>query len=466
MRRVVLLSLIWGWSFLLMKVALGGMTPATVAFGRVALGGIVMLVVLRGRPDPLPQERRTWRHFAVMGLVYSAVPFTLLAWAEQHLTSALTAVVNASTGLFTAVAAAIGLGERLRRPQLAGLAVGFTGVAVAAGVSGRDLTSSSGAGIAAALAASACYGFSFVYAQRNLTGVPSLVAACGQLVTATVLTAPLAVVTSVASGFSPSWRQSLAVAVLGVVGTGIAYVLVYRAIADVGPTRSSLVTYLVPIVAVAAGVAFLDEAFHVRLLAGGALTIAGIALVQERFRLPRPTAPPPGAVAAVALVVLVALGACSGGDDGGDGAGGPTTSSPAACGPDVEEPLDPGSTQHVLPGAPEPPYASDPPTSGPHLGGGAVTGAQAAPLSRPVQVAVLEEGGVMVQHRGLDAGSRARLEALAADGVVVAPNPGLTAPVVVTAWRHRLTCAAADADAVTAIGRFVDAHRGRAPGSD
>ena len=193
----------------------------------------------------------------------------------------------------------------------------------------------------------------------------------------------------------------------------------------------------------------------------------GIALVRERFRLPRPTAPPPGAVAAVALVVLVALGACGGGGhEGGDGAGRPSTSSSAACGPEVEEPLDPGSTQHVLPGAPEPAYAGDPPTSGPHLAGGAVTGAQPAPLSRPVQVAVLEEGGVMVQHRGLDAGPRARLEALAADGVVVAPNPGLPAPVVVTAWRRRLTCTSADADAISAIGRFVDAHRGQATGSD
>lgn len=449
MRRVVLLALIWGWSFLLIKVALGGMTPATVAFARIALGTVVMLAVLKATGASLPRDLRSWRHFAVMGLAYSAVPFTLLAWGEQHITSALTAVVNATTGLFTAVAAAIGLGERLRPPQVAGLVIGFGGVAVASGTGTSDLVSSSGAGIAAALAASACYGFSFVYAQRHLTTVPPLVAACGQLVTGAVLSAPLALATSVDDGFSPTLRQLAAVALLGAVGTGIAYVVNYRSIADVGPTRASLVTYLVPIVAVTVGVVFLDERFHARLVVGGALTIAGMAMIQERFGRLRP-----GPVVAAVLALLV-LGGCGGG--GGDGDAG-------SCGPEAREALDPGSVRHVLPGAPEPAYATDPPTSGPHLAGGAVGGVQSGPLPRPVQVAVLEEGGVVVQHEGLDATGRARLEALAADDVAVAPNPDLPSAVVATAWQHRLVCGDAEEASVEAVDRFVAAHRGGGPG--
>ena len=449
MRRVVLLALIWGWSFLLIKVALGGMTPATVAFARIALGTVVMLAVLKATGASLPRDLRSWRHFAVMGLAYSAVPFTLLAWGEQHITSALTAVVNATTGLFTAVAAAIGLGERLRRPQVAGLVIGFGGVAVASGTGTSDFVSSSGAGIAAALAASACYGFSFVYAQRHLTTVPPLVAACGQLVTGAVLSAPLALATSVDDGFSPTPRQLAAVALLGAVGTGIAYVVNYRSIADVGSTRASLVTYLVPIVAVTVGVVFLHERFHVRLVVGGALTIAGMAMIQERFRRLRP-----GPVVAAVLALLL-LGGCAGG--GGSGGGG-------SCGPEVQEALDPGSVRHVLPGAPEPSYATDPPTSGPHLAGGGVGGVQSEPLPRPVQVAVLEEGGVVVQHKGLDATGRARLEALAADDVAVAPNPELPSPVVATAWQHRLVCGDAGEASVEAVERFVAAHRGGGPG--
>lgn len=460
MRRVVLLSLIWGWSFLLIKVALGGMTPATVAAGRVGLGALVMVLVLRRRGIALPRPGPVWRHFAVMGVAYSVVPFTLLAWAEQHITSALTAVVNASTALFTAVAAAVALGERLRRPQLAGLGVGFTGVAVAAGVSGSDLASSSGAGIAAALAASACYGFSFVYAQRHLGDVPPLVAACGQLVTATAMTLPLALATSVAGGFSPSWRQTLAIGALGVGGTGIAYILIYQALADIGPTRSALVTYLVPVVAVTAGVVFLDEAFHLRLVAGGALTIAGVALAQGRIRRLRP--PPAGAaVTLLAVLATGALAACGGGS-GSTGASSTTTTSPA-CGPVTEDPLDPGSTRHVLPGGPEPAYATDPPTSGAHLGGALPSGAQTEPVSRPAQVAVLEKGGIVVQFRDLPAPDRARLEALAGPDVVVAPNPDLPAVLVATAWLHRLTCAGADEDAVDAVARFIDDRRGKGP---
>src|SRR5438067_10590253 len=129
MRRVLLLAFIWGWSFLFIKVGIEGMTPATVACTRIALGMAVMLLVLRNRGLSLPRDRTMWRHFAVMGLGYSALPFTLLAWGEQHITSALTSVVNASTPLFAAIAAAVGLGERLRRGQLVGLGLGFFGVA-------------------------------------------------------------------------------------------------------------------------------------------------------------------------------------------------------------------------------------------------------------------------------------------------------------------------------------------------
>jgi drug/metabolite transporter (DMT)-like permease len=278
-----MLAFIWGWSFLFIKVALRGMTPATVAFSRVALGMIVMLGVLRIRGLHLPRDKRMWRHFAVMGLMYSAVPFTLLAWAEQHITSALTSVVNASTPLFAALAAAIALGERLKRPQVVGLFLGFAGVGVASGISAADLSGSSTIGVGAGLAASACYGFSFAYAQRHVVGIPPLVAANGQLVMATALTLPFAVLTSVRDGLHLEPRILLSIGLLGMVGTGFAYLLNYQSIADIGPTKASLVTYLVPVVAVALGVAFLGEAFHLRILLGGLLVVVGIALLQERL---------------------------------------------------------------------------------------------------------------------------------------------------------------------------------------
>ncbi len=284
MRRLALLALIWGWSFLFIKVAVAGMTPTAVAGARITLGALVMLVVLRVRGTPMPRDLRLWRHFAVMGLVHSAVPFTLLAWGEERITSALTAVLNATTPLFAALLTAVLLGERLKRVQLLGVVLGFAGVAVAAGVGAADLSGSSLGGAAAAVGAAACYGMGFAYARKNLSGISPLVASGGQLVMGTLIIGPVAVWTTIEHGIDLQPHRVLAVLLLGVVGTGFAYVLNYGSIAELGPTRASVVTQLVPVVAVSVGVAFLGETFHLRLLAGAALTLFGIALLHERIR--------------------------------------------------------------------------------------------------------------------------------------------------------------------------------------
>jgi drug/metabolite transporter (DMT)-like permease len=283
-RRLALLALIWGWSFLFIKVAVEGMTPTAVAGARIALGAVTMQVVLRSRRIVMPRDRRIWRHFAVMGLVHSAIPFTLLAWGEERITSALTAVLNATTPLFAALLTAIVLGERLRRSQVLGIVLGFGGVAVAAGVGGRDLTGSSLGGAAAAVGAAACYGIGFTYARRNLSGLSPLVASSGQLLAGTCIIGPFAIATSLRDGIDPAPHRILAVLLLGIVGTGFAYVLNYGSIAELGPTRASVVTQLVPVVAVAVGVAFLDEPFRLRLIIGAAVTLLGIALLHERIR--------------------------------------------------------------------------------------------------------------------------------------------------------------------------------------
>jgi len=455
MRRVLILAFIWGWSFLFIKVALGGLTPATVAFGRIALGLIVMTGVLAARGQALPRDRTMWRHFAVMGAGYSAVPFTLLAWGQQHITSALAAVINASTPLFAALAAALFLHERLRRGQLVGLALGFAGVAVAAGVGGRDLTGSSLVGVLAVVATSACYGFCFVYARRNLFDVPPLVAAGGQLVMGAVFAAPMAVVGTLQDGVDLNARRIVAMVILGAVGTGIAYVINYQSIAEIGATKASLVTYLVPIVAVTVGVVFLSEPFRLRLIVGGGLTVFGIAMLQERVKL-RPVM-----AALSAVVALFGFGACV--DDTGGGVEGTTAATTGACSATVNEPLAPDSLKHVLPGATEPAYPTDPPTSGPHrTGASTVTGVQAAPIDRPTQVGILEEGGVLIQYKDLSPEDVRRLERQAGGDVRVAPNPTIPAKVVFTAWQHKAMCQGVDIEALKA---FVRAHAGKGASS-
>ena len=295
MKRLVLLAGIWGWSFLFIKVAVAGFTPSTVAALRVGLGAVVVLGFVRARGLQMPRGWRWWRHFVVVALAGSAIPFTLLAWGEQHISSALTAVLNASTPLFAALFAGLLLGDRLRPAQVAGLILGFVGVAVAVGLAVGDLTGAALGGELAAVAAGAGYGLAFAYSRRHLTTIPPVVAAGGQLLTATVLLAPLAVVTSVRQGFHPTPTRVAAIVLLGVLGSGVAYVLSYRLIADLGPTRASLVTYLIPIVAVTVGVLFLDEAFSLRLLVGGGLTIAGIALLSVAGPAPASVPVTPGA---------------------------------------------------------------------------------------------------------------------------------------------------------------------------
>jgi drug/metabolite transporter (DMT)-like permease len=281
-RRLFLLAFIWGWSFLFIKVAVDGLTPTTVAWARIALGAAVLYAILRHQGGRIPVDRTSLRHYAVAATIGNIVPFTLLAWGEQHITSALTAVLNASTPLFTAVFAAIGLSERLRPVQIAGLALGMAGVAVAAGLGASDLEGSSTAGALAAILAGAAYGIAFVYMRRHLVSYPPIVAATGQLATGAVMLFPLAALTSILDGVSLTPSRLGAILALGAIGTGLAYVLNYRIIGDLGPTKASLVTYVIPVVAVVVGIVVLDEPFEWRLVVGGLLTVGGIAAVNAK----------------------------------------------------------------------------------------------------------------------------------------------------------------------------------------
>lgn len=298
MRRLLILGFLWGWSFLFIKVAVDGLTPTTVAWARIGLGALVLHVVVRREGLTLPLDAVMLRHFALVGFFGAALPFTMLAWGEERITSALTAVLNASTPLFAAAIAVLAGQERLRRVQVGGLAVGVVGVAVAAGLGASDLSGSSVTGTLAAVGAGACYGLGAVYVRRNLVDVRPMVAAAGQLTMGAIMLTPVALATSTSHGVSLTPSRVGAVLLLGAVGTGLAFVLYYRIIADLGPTKATLVTYIVPVVAVVAGIVVLDEPFEWRLVAGGVLTVAGIAAVTAppgvllpwaRRRLGRPT---------------------------------------------------------------------------------------------------------------------------------------------------------------------------------
>jgi drug/metabolite transporter (DMT)-like permease len=223
----------------------------------------------------------------------SVLPFMLIGWGEEHISSALASVLNACTPLFAAGFAAGLLGERLRPPQLAGIAIGFLGVAVVAGVGGGDLAGSSLLGSAAVVLAGAGYGFGFAYANRFTTGLSALQLSFGQLLAGTVLLAPVAAVDLAAGRVDLGPMAALCLVLLGTLGTGYAYLLNYRTLQESGATVASLVTYLVPLVAVAAGILVRDEPFSLSLVLGGLIVVLGVALVQGRLFGPRRPAPQP-----------------------------------------------------------------------------------------------------------------------------------------------------------------------------
>lgn len=296
--RLGALAMAWGASFLLIKLALEGLSPMQIVVGRVSGGALVLWAILLLRRQPLPRGVRLWGHLAVLGVVANIVPFFLFGFGEERITSGLAGVLNGSTPLFTLLfALALLPEERLSLARGLGLALGLVGVVLVVGPWDTNPLTSSVPGQLACLGASSCYAAAFVYTRRFVSGsgFPPVSLAAGQLGAAAVL---LWVAAPVLARGDVALTGTVvgAVAVLGGVGTGVAYLFYYRLIADAGATSTSMVTYLIPVVAVTLGVLVLAEPVGWNLFAGAAVVILGVALAEGRLRrvVPLPPARPPG----------------------------------------------------------------------------------------------------------------------------------------------------------------------------
>ena len=295
--RLLLLAAIWGSSFLLIKVALEDLGPLQIVAGRLVLGAAFLMVVLKARNMSLPVGRDVWRALVLMAIVSNLIPFTLISWGEESITSSLAAILNATTPLFTAAIASLVLeGERLTPLRAGGIALGFVGVAVIVGV---DVGGSEVLGELAVVGASLSYGLGFVYARRRLVGRADgpIALSAGQLLIAAAIATPLAAVGGGDLHLSP--LATLCVAALGIAGTGLGYILYYSLVTNVGATSASFVTYLLPIFGVLLGATLLDESLGLNTVIGAALVIAGIAVAENAARRPAPASEepvcPPGA---------------------------------------------------------------------------------------------------------------------------------------------------------------------------
>jgi drug/metabolite transporter (DMT)-like permease len=281
--RFTALGLIWGFSFLFMKVGNEAFAPLQVTLGRMVFGTAVLVAAVAVKRERLPRAPRTWLHLAVSAFFLNALPFSLFATSEQTISSVLAGMCNAATPLFSMLVSLVALSEdRPSRQRFAGVGIGFVGVLVVLGAwqgfSGEDPK-----GTLMALGAACSYSVGWAYVRRTIagTGESHLASSTGQLLLGTVemlLITPFA--TSVPSSFPV--RSVLSVVALGALGTGLAFLIQYGLVAEKGPTIGGMVTYLVPIVATAAGVLLLGESLSWNEPVGALITLAGAALTQLR----------------------------------------------------------------------------------------------------------------------------------------------------------------------------------------
>ncbi|MDF3291698.1 DMT family transporter [Streptomyces silvisoli] len=283
--RFLALALIWGFSFLFIKVATEAFAPLQVTLGRMVFGTAVLVTVLAVKRQRLPRAGRVWGHLLVAAFLLNALPFSLFAYAELTIPSTLAGICNATTPLFSMLLSVVALAEdRPTRRRLAGVGLGFAGVLTVLGAwqgfSGQDPL-----GTSLALIASASYAVGWIYVRRTLanTGESSLSLSAGQLALGTL---QLAVVTPLFTSPPSSFpiASVLSVVALGALGTGLAFLVQYGLVQEAGPTIATMVTYLVPVVATTAGVFLLGEHLTWNEPVGAVIVLMGAALTQTRSR--------------------------------------------------------------------------------------------------------------------------------------------------------------------------------------
>lgn len=284
----IALGIVWGCSFIFIKLGLEFLTPFGVAFGRTFLGALALLVISRIKRIVLPKDRRIWVHLWVVSMLLNVVPGVLFAVAETKVTSILAGIINAVTPLMTLlVMMTLFREEKPKRYQVFGLFIGFAGVLTVLGV-WKGLGDNPILAILALIAAVACYGFSFPYSRRYV--LPHKLApealATTQVSLAAITLLPFFLIDGVEK-YQFRLGPVSAMLALGILGTGYAYIWNFQILAAAGSAIASSVTYVTPVIAVIVGVLFLSEPVTWNEPIGGVIVLIGAAISQGRIRLNR-----------------------------------------------------------------------------------------------------------------------------------------------------------------------------------
>jgi len=273
---LTLLGALWGGAFLFIRVAVPTLGPFLLVELRVGLA-VAVLVLYALAVGRVPKIRSRWRSFLVLGFFNSAVPFTLISAAEIYLTASLAAILNSTTVMFTAIVAAVWMGDALTGRKLFGIVLGIFGVTVLVGWDPLPLNGAVLLAVAAMLVASLSYALGATYAKHSFSGIPPVGMAIGQLTAATALLLPLSVVSVPEQ--APSLAVALCVLGLALLSTVMAYLIYFRLIQNVGPTSTTTVTLLVPVFGLVFGVLLLDEPFGSGTLAGLVIILSSVVLI-------------------------------------------------------------------------------------------------------------------------------------------------------------------------------------------
>lgn len=281
----ILLGLIWGSSFLWIKIGVREMDPATLVAYRISLGALAMLIYIRISGERLPRKPRDYVPLAALGMIATALPFFLITWGEQYIDSGTAAVLNSLTPIFSLVLAGIILRtESVTLVRVIGLVVGFAGAALLAS---REFAIRGDAvalvGAAAVAVAAISYAGGASVSRAMVHGTPRNVVAAGNLVFGAIYIWAFTLLSG-ANAAPPTHLDSIiAILWLGLLGSFLAFVLLYFLIANLEATVATMVTYLFPVVGVTLGVAFLDEVLDARLAIGTGLVLVGIVVVSLRY---------------------------------------------------------------------------------------------------------------------------------------------------------------------------------------
>lgn len=283
---LALLSAIWGGSYMLIKLALGTVPPATIAAARIAIAVVVLAGAARIAGARLPRGVAGWAPYLALGLLSSALPFALIGWGERRIDSGLAAILTGVMPLATAALAHVFTDDdRLTAAKAAGLALGFAGLVVLVGGDALAGLGDQLAGQLAVIAAALCYAGNTVYARR-LGPRPPVATAAATMIAALVLILPASLIIDRPWRLAPDATALWAIVALGVGATAGGMFLFYALVRSAGATTTALVNYLVPLTGLAWGAAVLGERPPLRALAALGLILAGVALTNRRAKTP------------------------------------------------------------------------------------------------------------------------------------------------------------------------------------